>query len=1377
MPSLDFLPRLLAILAAVALCCSYAQAQQTLGGITGEVTDASGGVIPNVTVTVIDEQTSLSRSSKTSSTGSYTFVNLPIGNYTLTYSAEGYEVQKTPHITVQADRTATVNASLKVGQTTTTVEVDAAPLMNAVDTTNGYVMEKQQIDSVPLPTGSFTGLAILSPGVNAELPGGTGSNSGLGNAPIWANGQRDTSNAFLVNGVDASNLFNGKTTSQVDSFRVVNNTGQANNAAGGVIPSASSIYLAIGNAIPTPAPETITEVRVNASMYDAQQGSNSGAHIDMSTKSGTNEWHGGVYAHRGTNWINAAPFFFKKDDNIPASDKNPELHRYIAGGELGGPIIKNKVFGFIGYQHLHIADQETGDELLDVPPGLNSGPLNSGTGRSAANLMQAAENNWTSNIGYEQSSGFDPTFDGTFNNFGPASNPVAYDLFTAPALPGEPGNYLIPSALANANPNVYSPYNAFLPGTSRFTSDQAVADLDWNISGKDQLAAKYYYQHDPSSSPYAYSNVPGFTAHMDTGAQVGSLNNVQTIGTSLSISETIGILREKAYATNDQPWAPGEAGTPAAGLTSAFGGYFPGFTINDALGDQFDFAGSGTQPAGPLYGLLYPSLAIGPDAEYQSANTGVFQNRIMPSGTAIWAKGKHSISFGGSWAYTELNLRDRRTGTGSADSPDFVSFLDNWVTPYTTQLFTATTYLQGNANRYLRANQTGLFVQDKFQMTPSLSITAGVRYDWNGGLTEKYGNLFNFDPKQYNYDAADDTITSSGFIIAGNNKNGTSGVSNTTLTGRQWGIAPRVGFAWQPPAFHSKFVVRGGSGLYYDRGELFTYLSPGYAAGEVEGGPFGIMQTPPFVTQQHCPYSASFQAEDPTFLYLNYVPICGGDDFTPPTGGDYTLSTPWGPTLGPGPSNPKASDIANYLPNAQEIVDGTITGSNGQQPFILGVYNRANKLPYSINFTLNIQYQPRNDLMFEIGYVGNLGRHQVIPIPFNQAQIATPSSPTHPGGKALQDGTSVEQDYSYGYTVYDPNSYYPICVNLDANCNYGPMMNNFEGGNVDLRVPYIGYSSESESYTAAGISAYHALTSHLEQRLSHGFQAGVSYTFSHATDEQSGLGLFYNGNNPTNLRSGYGSADFDRTHVLNFTYGYTTPTFVSKSTLAGKALDSWGLHGIAIIQSGQPYSVIDYSGAVGSIFYSTFNGITNPIVPLNYAAGCTAKNALTGQSGAFYNLNTQSGGALKASCFTLPLIPVGTMGVPAGDPFETNFTSGQRNIFRQSWQRRGDVSLSKDFPIHESLNLHYTFDVYNVTNTASFDIPQNNVNQNQTFNNVPDAIGSIEGYPSQAAPTNNCQTNPYGANTGFYNCPSALGITKHTIGSPRQIQMSLHLDF
>lgn len=1323
------------LLVAVVCICPNLPAQQTVGGITGEVTDPSGGVIVDATVTVLDEQTALSRTVKTNGTGIYSIVNLPIGTYTLTFTAEGYTVQKTQHITVQADRTATVNASLKVGQTSTTIEVDATPLMNATDTTNGYVMEKDQIDEVPLATGSFTGLAILSPGLNAELPGGTGVNSGMGNASIWANGQRDTSNAFLINGVDASNFFNGKSTSQVESQRVVNNTGgpaSSGTTSAGVEQSSVSVYLSIGNAIPTPAPETLQEVRVNSSMYDAQQGSASGAHIDMSTSSGGNSLHGGLYGRRGTNWINAAPFFFKNNTGIPSADKNPQLHRYTAGGTVGGPLIKDKLFYFFAYQHLHISDQETGDTLLAVPPGLSD------SNRDAAGLADLTNANWS---GTDAENGF------SVSSSDWANNPVGLALFQA-KLPN--GQWLVPNDNGHV-PDQSSPANAFESGTSYFTADQAVADLDWNASAKDQVALKYYYQHDPSVSPYGTSNVPGFAVHMDTGAQVASITNIQTLSSNFSLTETIGILREKVYNTNDQLCKPGEASTFCSGMTSSFGSYFPGVTIVDILGDY----GSGL-------GLSQQSLSIGPSAADQGPYTGVFQNRIEPSANAIWTRGKHALTFGGSWYYTQLNIRDQRTGKGMVSTPDFSTFAMNWVSPYSTDGFVATTFLQGDANRYYRANTSGLYAQDKYQIRPNLSVTAGVRWDWNGGLTEKYGRIYNFDPKLYNYAAGSDQIASTGIIIAGNNPaakavNQGESVSDTTLTGRQWGIAPRVGFAWQPSMFHDKVVLRGGSGLYYDRGELYTYFSPGYAAGEVSGGPFGVSQTAPFVTGQSCPYSASPYGTT-SYLYNFYIPICGLQPsyIAAPTDGntlDYNLATPWGKTLSAAPSNPSAASLVNFLPNAAGIIAGS-------QPFTMGEYNRANKLPYSINFTLDLQWQPRSDLMVELGYVGNLARHQVIPLPFNQAQIATQSNPTHPGGVATQQ-------FTYGYTVLDPNTFLPICVNdpTEANCSYGQMQQNYEGGNIDLRVPYIGYSSESESYSAAGIAAYHALQAHVEKKMNHGIQAGVSYTYSHATDEQSALGLFYNGSNPLDLRSGYGSADFDRTHVLNFTYGFALPKLYKGSSFAGKLINDWNLTGVAIIQSGQPYSIIDFSGAVGSLFYSTFDGITNPIVPL--APGCTAKSASTGASGAF---NTP---ALKASCFTVPLVAVGTDGVPNGDPFETQFTSGQRNIFRQAYQKRADASLAKSISIHEKYKLKYTLDVYNVTNTTSFDVPSDNLTQNAAYNNAPTVASTY----SEIAPTpTECQqgTAPPGT---FYSCQSILGVTKHTIGSPRQVQMSLHFNF
>src|ERR1700693_1971185 len=199
--------------------------QQTLGGVTGTVTDASGATIADAQVTLVAEATKLTRLQTTNSSGSYDFVSLPIGAYSLTFTHDGFETLVVPSIVVQADRTATLNATLKVGAVGSTVTVEATPLMDSQDTANGYILEREEISSAPLSTGSVSRLPLLSPGVNAELPSGTGANSGLGNQPIWANGQRDTSNSFLLNGVDASNLFHGKSTSQVASARVVNNTG------------------------------------------------------------------------------------------------------------------------------------------------------------------------------------------------------------------------------------------------------------------------------------------------------------------------------------------------------------------------------------------------------------------------------------------------------------------------------------------------------------------------------------------------------------------------------------------------------------------------------------------------------------------------------------------------------------------------------------------------------------------------------------------------------------------------------------------------------------------------------------------------------------------------------------------------------------------------------------------------------------------------------------------------------------------------------------------------------------------------------------------------------------------------------------------------
>jgi Carboxypeptidase regulatory-like domain len=1358
------------ILAFVALFLSLrvslpTLAQQTLGGITGAVTDASGAALPDTTVTAVDDQTSLARTQKTDPTGVYLFVNLPIGSYTLTFSHPSFETQKIPSIAVQANRTLTVNASLMVGAVSTTVTVEETPLVNAVDTTNGYVLDKVQLESVPLPTGSFTGLAVLAPGVNAELPSAPTVNTGLGNQPIWANGQRDTSNTFLLNGVDASNLFNGKSTSSVGSARVVNNTGiggaaSLNSTTAEPLQTTAAPYLAIGQALPSPATETMQEFRTNTSMYDAQQGSTSGAHIDVSTASGTNDLHGSAYWHRATNWGSANPYFYNLNGNIPDDNKNPAFHRNVPGGTLGGPIIKNKLFGFIGYQYVWDTDATIGSSRIAVPYNLTND--RSPTGLAGAAQQLAGTCPALPNAGIPAMPApcpyfYSATVPGGFPGVPvslPATvgtapgqiNPIAYGLLNY-KLPN--GQYLIPSANGFV-PTITYPENTFTLGTAYFTANQVAGSIDFLVNSKDTLAFKMYYQADPTIAPYAYSGSSGFNQHLEAGSQVYSITNSQTLTPTFNLEEAFGFIREKVYSTMAQPFSPQSfstwlqgflagqniTGVPAsATLINTFGStFFPGISIVDDFGNPE----SNTYAGYNSNAVFNAATNLSDGANSQGAFTGVFQNRWMPSATAIWIKGRHTLTFGGSYSYTQLNARDERTDKGTIGFTDFNAFLQGVPITYSANGFITTTFLTGNANRYYRNNETGEYVSDKFQIRPNLSLSLGLRFDYHGGLYEKNGELYNFDPSRYVYDQDTDTIVNNGFIIAANNKLFPSkGVSNSTLTGRQWGFAPRIGIAWSPKKFNEKVVVRAGWGMYYDRGELFTYLSPGFAAGQIAGGPFGVVQSPPYVTSTLC---------NSPFNYA-YSPC--------------TFQNPWG-TAPPIPPTGNPADL--FLPNAGLI-------ETGIPLFSFGVYNRANKLPYTMNQTLDIQWQPRNDLAIDIGYVGNLGRHEVIPVPFNQARIASPGNPLCGPAPVCPDPQTAlaPQYYTYGYTVTTaPGSFTGINLPPVNGQSVGQYQSNFEGGNVDLRVPYIGYSSESESYTAEGVSAYNALQVHVEKRLSHGFSGGFSYTYSHAEDEQSALGLFYNGNNPLDLRSAYGNSDFDRTHVFNFTYHYSLPQFFAPGSWKGRFVDGWGISGVTVIQSGQPYSVIDYSGAVGSIFYGTNDGITNPIVPL--ASNCTPKQAETGYSGIVEGFP-----ALNPNCFTLPLLAAGSTvqglagAIPSNDPYETDFVPrGQRNIFRQPWQNVWSASLLKTTQVTERLTLKWSFDAFNLWNHPSFDIPIDNVSQNINFYGFP-----YQGQP--ATGTNGCDMTF----TALYVCPSfsGLGVTNKTIGGNRTIQMSLALQF
>jgi len=201
----------LCLLAVLCLTTTQAHAQQTLGSLNGTVTDSSGAAIPGATVTAVSEQTGLTRSVKSQGNGYWEILEVPIGTYRVTVTAANFQSLDFPGITVREGLASTIpQMSLRPGQVSQSVTVTANPLLNATDTTNGYTLDKAQIAETPLATGSFTQLAILAPGVSSQLLAGVGTNAGLGNQPIWSNGQRDTSNTVTVNGVSVTNMFNGQ---------------------------------------------------------------------------------------------------------------------------------------------------------------------------------------------------------------------------------------------------------------------------------------------------------------------------------------------------------------------------------------------------------------------------------------------------------------------------------------------------------------------------------------------------------------------------------------------------------------------------------------------------------------------------------------------------------------------------------------------------------------------------------------------------------------------------------------------------------------------------------------------------------------------------------------------------------------------------------------------------------------------------------------------------------------------------------------------------------------------------------------------------------------------------------------------------------------
>jgi len=1276
-------------------------AQQTLGSLNGTVTDVSGAVVQKAAVKIRNVATNLEVMAESKNDGSFSFADLPIGTYEVTFTKDGFKTAVYNQILVQGSRTATVNAKLQPGAVATTVTVQATPLLNETDTANGYTMGADQIASVPLGTGSFTQLAIQAPGVSADFLSGSGSNEGLGNQGIVANGQRDTSNLFTFNGVNANNLFNGNSTSNISDSRFTLNTGEIF-GVGGQVQTNSSVFDAIGQALPTPPVETIEEVHVTTSMYDASMGSASGAHIETTTKSGTNNFHGQVYEYFQNNAFDAAPTFLAVN---PFFTGAPPLHRNVFGGTLGGPIKKNKLFFFASYQGQRISDALSG--------AFNGVPTLQGmtdTNRNPTTLVNLVNTN-----------------DACGQSGSPACiitgqvDPVALAILQAKTSSGQ---FIIPSSNAPSPESGNQAFNSFVKGpSSQFNANQVNGNIDYIFGPKDRLAGKYYYQSDPTSIPFAVSQVLGFPQTMRAGSQLFSLDNTTIFTPNATWENRYGFVREVANATTSQSLTPADVGLNLLGSTR-----FPGIKISNADAGAPVVGGS---TVGPFSGN---QMSIGPSTNF--ANAGIFQNEHEGSSVYHWVHGRQTVAFGGIFDYMQLNVKNLENQVASFSFNTFADFLTGTLgSDHSDGQF-----LNGETNRHFRSRSAGLFVQDNVKVRPNFTINFGVRWDWDGPLYETNGLLTNFYPSDYKYDLATDSFGTLangepgiGLVVAGNNKSfGFKNVSDSTLTGRQWMFVPRIGFAWSPSSLKN-VVLRGGFGMYADRGEYFTELSA--SAGLGISGPFSVTTQEPFT-----------------------VPV----DVTcnTPTGTGCLTAAPFGTTpLAPPPNN--LSGVAALVYNQSQLsgcpkpVTPTCTPTGFPNfDFLFGGYDPTNKLPYSENWSLDVEWQPKNDLVLTLGYIGNYGVHQPIPIPFNQPGIATPSNPIN------------GQIYSYGFQAQDAN--FNTLLTEQVQTTIGE----FSGsdGNTALRTPYIGFNPNADFWRAEGISHYNALQFQATKRMSHGLMVNASYTYSHSLDEGSGLGsgLFFNGNNPLQPSTAYASSDFDRTHVLTISYVYQFPTLLNASRIVDKVVNGWGIQGVTVAESGEPFSVIDFSGTAASVYFSADDFITNPILPL--APGVSPQQATQGGTDNAFKSGPLAGirvPYVNPNDFSIPFLSPGQSGVPpcgpttagttACDTLETGYGGTGRNVFRAPFQTRFDFSVFKNFKVTERVALKFQADAFNIFNHPSFDTPNTDFELNACFNPFPCF--------------NSQPLTPSSPNTRNF------GVIQQTVGSNRFLQLAMHLTF
>src|SRR3989442_3093854 len=324
---------LLALGSLLLVSSSMAKAQVTSADLVGTIKDSSGAVVPGVTVALTNEATGVSRSATSSDGGTYIFTSLLPGRYRLTAELAGFRKVERTGVELQVNQRAQIDLDLEVGLVSESVVIEGtAPLLETQSSVLGSVIEEKQVQDLPLNGRNFVQLATLSTGVSGAGSGmrgtimsGTRPDDLRPGTELFANGNRESSNNYLYDGID-------------------NNT---------------RLTLVI---VVRPNVEAIKEFKVQTNLFSAEQGRNPGGQINVVTKSGGNKIHGAAYGFLRNDRFDGYNFFSNR-----AGQKKPPFKQNQFGGAIGGPIITNKTFYFADYDGFR---QQLGRVFVNTVPTL-----------------------------------------------------------------------------------------------------------------------------------------------------------------------------------------------------------------------------------------------------------------------------------------------------------------------------------------------------------------------------------------------------------------------------------------------------------------------------------------------------------------------------------------------------------------------------------------------------------------------------------------------------------------------------------------------------------------------------------------------------------------------------------------------------------------------------------------------------------------------------------------------------------------------------------------------------------------------------------------------------------------------------------------------